>query len=79
MSKREELSRIIDERLALTTHTSFCTPRAERILDAILDALMEPGEGPMLAGNQQLCDAIQCNCGEEFIWQAVLTAIREGK
>ena len=70
MSKREELVKIV----------SSVDPRsAHEVVDDILDALMEPGEGPMLAGNQQLCDVIQCNCGEEFIWRAILTAIREGK
>ena len=48
-------------------------------VDAILDELMEPGEGPLEAGEYGIDSDCKMECDPSRVWQAVITAIREGK
>ncbi len=82
---RTRLLRVAAEALIRARIFSFHEQKVEAVLDAILDELMEPGEGAIRAGEDSFvwdelpgCERLK-EADAELCWQAMLTAVREEK
>lgn len=76
---RIRLERTALETLARLRLSSSITERAEAVVDAILDELMEPGEGVLPPPSELVFFDFHRDDDAKGIWQSVINRIKAGK